>query len=120
MKRAKPKPVRALKGRRGHRAGHADRGHKAFGQVRRVSTRLKRLEEAVSRIETALEFDLTKLDPDRPGDFDRLEARRARTSRELLARELRALKSRGVIDAAGEVVSQDLPADMREDSGCDL
>lgn len=78
-----------------------------------VATQLRRLEKQVSEIRTALEFTLADVDPDRPGDFDLLEARRRRTAHELLRREMLVLKSRGVIDDAGERVKAELPPDMR-------
>lgn len=91
------------------------------GFQKRVAADLRDLRQEIARMRTAiLAPSLADFDPDRIEDLDLFEAQRCRTAAGLLRREMRSLRSRGLIDDDGNRVRKELPADMREDSACDL
>lgn len=91
------------------------------GFQKRVTAELRDLRQEVARMRTAiLAPSLADIDPDRVDDLDLFEAHRRHTAAGLLRREMRSLRSRGLIDDDGDRVRKELPADMREDSACDL
>jgi hypothetical protein len=66
------------------------------------------------------ELTWANVDVDNDEEMDQFREQEERKADERIRKAFLELQEKGIIDEKGELISKELPPDMREDSECDL